>query len=75
MVPLEVISGQLGGLVQVVMRNGRVYYGVLRAYDEHVNMVLDEMKEAAGSALVDRGLSILNGNGAIMIQGMDGGEA
>lgn len=43
--PLDALNMARGKRVIVELKNGRVYVGVLRAFDIHINTVLEEAEE------------------------------
>lgn len=72
--PLEVVDKCQGHRVWLLMQGDREYYGLLRGFDEYLNMVLDDVSEysfagAGGKRLLEgRHESILlNGAHVCMI--------
>ena len=75
--PLEVVDKCQGNLVWVLMQGNREFYGLLRGFDEYMNIVMDDVKvyEDQGAAgrriLVNKGGNIesmlLNGSHICMI--------
>ncbi|PSQ19395.1 Like-Sm ribonucleoprotein core [Halobacteriales archaeon QS_8_69_26] len=47
--PLDVLEASVGDQVTVRLKGGEIYDGVLAGYDQHMNLVLEEVKETHGS--------------------------
>ncbi|KAI5189367.1 hypothetical protein NEMIN01_0430 [Nematocida minor] len=47
MYPLDFIRGLLGAKICVSLRDGSEYRGVLRMFDEHINLVLTDVLQSA----------------------------
>lgn len=74
LLPLELIDTCIGRRLWVIMRGDVEFVGVLRGFDEFVNMVLDDVTEYAratdGSGEVEqiaRETVLLNGNNVCML--------
>lgn len=59
MLPADWISRQKGARVQVLLRTGKIYSGVLLDFDANANLVLDELYFHNKNEFL--GKSILNG--------------
>ncbi|KAH9387054.1 uncharacterized protein NEMAJ01_1950 [Nematocida major] len=46
MYPLEFIRGLLGAKICVMLRDGTEYKGVLRMFDEHINLIMSNVADA-----------------------------
>lgn len=64
--PLDLIHGSLGKRITVTLKNGTVYKGLLRGYDEFTNLVLDDVEEISENkgkkkrkTIIFRGTNIL----------------
>ncbi|KAI5181102.1 hypothetical protein NEOKW01_1321 [Nematocida sp. AWRm80] len=60
--PHEFIRGLLGSKVSIILRNKEEYRGILKMYDDHINLVLSQIEKSPGSipeVLVLRSDSIL----------------
>lgn len=42
--PLEALDKCIGSRICVLMKGDREFYGMLRGFDEYVNLVLDDVK-------------------------------
>ncbi len=62
--PLDALNMARGKRVIVELKNGRSYVGILRAFDIHINTVLDEAEEysADGEMLRKLGLVFIRGD-------------
>mmetsp|Transcript_16499 Transcript_16499/g.33698 ORF Transcript_16499/g.33698 Transcript_16499/m.33698 type:complete len:109 (-) Transcript_16499:2248-2574(-) len=78
--PLELIDRCIGSRIWIVMRGDKEFVGLLRGFDDFVNMVLEDVTEyeETTDGLTKRHLDqiLLNGNNiCIMIPGGKGPEA
>ena len=61
MEPLKFIQGLLGTKICVSLRDGTDYVGMLRTFDEHINLMLSDVEEASvDDILFLRGDNILS---------------
>jgi small nuclear ribonucleoprotein len=64
----EVLGRALGNEVMVGIRGGRKLRGKLRAYDMHVNLVLDDAACLEGNRVSKRyGLLFIRGDGVVSV--------
>jgi small nuclear ribonucleoprotein (snRNP)-like protein len=66
--PLDVLHNSLDSPVLVGLKGGREYRGILKGYDIHMNVVLqnaDELKD--GNAVRRLGLVIIRGDNVVFI--------
>ena len=61
--PEKLLNRSLNRNIRVVMRNGREYRGVLRGFDESMNLTLEEVRE------IEEGME--KEVGSLMIKGYD----
>jgi small nuclear ribonucleoprotein len=67
-ISLKVLSNSLGNMVLVRLRNGRMLRGLLRGYDQHMNIVLDDADELLGENESNKlGTIVVRGDNIIMI--------
>lgn len=60
MAPLEFIQGLLGTKIRVSLRDGYEYIGILRTFDDHINIILSNVEEkSSGEVLFLRSDNIL----------------
>ncbi|KAI5186701.1 hypothetical protein NEHOM01_1640 [Nematocida homosporus] len=52
MYPLEYLRGLLGVRVSVGLRNGQDYTGVLKMFDEHINILLAKVEQGRPNELL-----------------------
>lgn len=52
MYPLDFIRGLLGTKVCVSLRDGSEYMGVLRMFDEHINLIITQKQETPCSEVL-----------------------
>ena len=61
--PLDALNMARGKRVIVELKNGRTYVGVLRAFDIHINTVLEEAEEYVDGAMKRKlGMVFLRGD-------------
>ena len=66
--PLDLLNASKGKEVIVQLKNDRQFVGVLKAFDIHINLVLDNTKEMQdGEAKKNLGLAFLRGDTIIYI--------
>ncbi|OIR58058.1 MAG: U6 snRNA-associated Sm-like protein LSm5 [Amphiamblys sp. WSBS2006] len=66
-VPLDVFRESLGKRICAVLRTDREYSGVLCGFDDHINLVLDDTAEVAGTGEERLGRLFLSGKSIAMI--------
>jgi len=66
--PLDALNRARDKKVIVECKNGRQYTGVLRAFDIHINVVLDEVEERVdGEVKRKLGTSFIRGDTIVLI--------
>ena len=66
--PLDLLNSSRGKEVIVQLKNDKQFVGTLRAFDIHINVVLDNTKEMQnGSVVKNLGLVFLRGDTIIYI--------
>ena len=66
--PLDLLNASKGKEVIVQLKNDKQFVGVLRAFDIHINIVLDNTKEMGnGEVKKNLGLTFLRGDTIIFI--------
>jgi U6 snRNA-associated Sm-like protein LSm5 len=66
--PLDVLNQSINKKIKLIMRKDKVYIGVLREFDVHVNMYLDDMYELNESGTMSYvGPALLNGGTIAMV--------
>ncbi len=66
--PLDALNGARGKRVMVELKNGKQFVGVLRAFDIHINTVLEDAEERMNGELVRKiGKIFLRGDTIILI--------
>ncbi len=64
----EVLSKALGGLVLVKLKGGRSIRGILKSFDQHLNLVLEEAEEIVeGQEPKKLGILIIRGDNVVLI--------
>jgi small nuclear ribonucleoprotein len=53
-VSLKILQKSLGSTVLVRLRNGKVLRGLLKGYDQHMNIVLEDTDELVGENTQNR---------------------
>ena len=66
--PLDLLNASKGKEVILYLKNNKQFVGVLKAFDIHINIVLDNTKEMQdGEAKKNLGLTFLRGDTIIYI--------
>lgn len=66
--PLDALNEARGKKVVVELKGGKMFTGVLRAFDIHINTVMDEAEEIVdGSVRRKLGRVLLRGDSIVMI--------
>jgi U6 snRNA-associated Sm-like protein LSm5 len=67
--PLALLEATVGSEVWIIMRGERELKGVLKGYDDYVNLVLEDVREfdAAGELISSSASMLLNGNNIVGI--------
>jgi len=63
----ELLQKSLGSMVLVKLKGGREVRGVLRSFDQHLNLVLDDAEELRESKTRKLGLIIVRGDNVVLI--------
>ena len=66
--PLDSLNQSRGKKVLVELKNGKQFTGILKAFDIHINTVLDEAEERANNEVIRKiGTVFLRGDTIILI--------
>ncbi len=66
--PLDALNNSRNKKVLIELKNGRQFVGVLRAFDIHINVVLDETEERENGQMKRKlGNTFLRGDTIILI--------
>ncbi|KAI5132497.1 hypothetical protein NEAUS04_0426 [Nematocida ausubeli] len=60
MYPLDFIRGLLGTKICITMRDSTEYRGVLRMFDEHINLIISNIADAPKEVLFLRSENVLS---------------
>ncbi|MCS7366001.1 MAG: LSm family protein [archaeon GB-1867-035] len=64
----EILFKSLGGLVLVKLKGGRVFRGILKSFDQHLNLVLEDAEELSSNGESKKlGTLIIRGDNVILI--------
>jgi small nuclear ribonucleoprotein len=67
-VSLKILQKSLGSTVLVRLRNGKVLRGLLKGYDQHMNIVLEDTDELVDENTQNRlGTIVVRGDSIVMI--------
>ncbi|MDM7274671.1 MAG: small nuclear ribonucleoprotein (Sm) [Thermoprotei archaeon] len=61
------LKGYLGGYVLVKLKGGKGIKGVLRSYDQHLNLIVDNAEEIEGESTRALGLVLIRGDNVVLI--------
>ncbi len=64
---VELLSKSLGNIVLVKLKGGREVRGILRSYDQHLNLVLENAEEMRESRIRKLGTIIVRGDNVVFI--------
>ncbi len=66
--PLDALNRARDKKVLVELKNGKQYSGILKAFDIHINMVLDDTEERIGGEVTRKlGTTFIRGDTIIII--------
>lgn len=63
----EVLQTSIGKLVLVKLRDGYEIRGVLKSFDQHVNLLLDNAEEIIEGKEIKRGLMVIRGENVLFV--------
>jgi len=63
----EMLHESLGSMVLVKLKGGKEIRGILRSFDQHLNLVLDEAEEMRESRRRKLGLIIIRGDNVVLV--------
>ena len=64
----EILSKALGGLVYVKLKGGKSIRGILKSFDQHLNLVIENAEELVeGSPSKNLGTLIIRGDNVVLI--------
>ncbi len=63
----RLLSENLGQVVLVKLRGGKLLRGVLKSFDQHLNIVLDNAEEVAETGNTSLGKVIIRGENVILV--------
>ncbi|MCS7368288.1 MAG: LSm family protein [archaeon GBS-70-058] len=63
----EVLAKSLGGMVYVKLKGEKVIRGLLKSFDQHLNLVLENAEEVEGNNTKTLGTLIIRGDNIILI--------
>ncbi|BAJ50956.1 small nuclear ribonucleoprotein [Candidatus Caldarchaeum subterraneum] len=67
-VSLKILSKSVGSTVLVRLRNGKVLRGLLKGYDQHMNIVLEDTDELIDENTQNKlGTIVVRGDSIVMI--------
>ncbi len=65
---VQILEESLGKIVLIKLRGGKSIRGLLRGYDQHLNLVLDKAEDVTDSENVkELGLIIVRGDNVVMV--------
>ncbi|PXY71428.1 small nuclear ribonucleoprotein [Candidatus Parvarchaeota archaeon] len=66
--PLDLLNSSKGKEILIQLKNGKQFSGILKAFDIHINVVLDNTREIEGGKVEKNlGLTFLRGDTIIFI--------
>ena len=65
--PMDVLDSSLDQVVLIKLRGGREFRGVLRGYDIHMNLILDEAEEIEKEKPLSFETAIIRGDNVVFI--------
>ena len=65
---VQILEESLGKIVLIKLRGGKSVRGLLKGYDQHLNLVLDKAEDVTDSENVkELGLIIVRGDNVVMV--------
>jgi len=65
---VQILEESLGQIVLIKLRGGKSIRGLLKGYDQHLNLVLDKAEDVTDSENVkELGLIIVRGDNVVMV--------
>ncbi|MCD6537165.1 RNA-binding protein [Candidatus Bathyarchaeota archaeon] len=65
---VQILEESLGKIVLIKLRGGKSIRGLLKGYDQHLNLVLDKAEDVTDSENVkELGLIIVRGDNVVMV--------
>ncbi len=65
--PTKFLNDTLGEKIELLLKDGRVLSGILIGYDDHMNLVLDDVTEETEDMLRRIGTIVLRGNNVVTL--------
>jgi len=65
--PMDVLDSSLDQVVLIKLRGGREFRGVLRGYDIHMNLILDEAEEIEKEKPLSFETAIIRGDNVVFV--------
>lgn len=65
--PMDMLDQSLDQVVLIKLRGGREFRGILRGYDIHMNLILDEAEEIAKENPLNFETAIIRGDNVVFI--------
>lgn len=63
----EILSKSLGEIVYVKLKGEKIIRGLLKSFDQHLNLVLENAEELEGATTRSLGTLIIRGDNIILI--------
>ncbi len=65
--PMDVLDSSVDQVVLIKLRGGREFRGILRGYDIHMNLILDEAEEIEKDKPLSFETAIIRGDNVVFI--------
>jgi small nuclear ribonucleoprotein (snRNP)-like protein len=69
--PMDMLDSSLDQVVLVKLRGGRQFRGLLRGYDVHMNIIIDDAQELNGEGSLSFETAIIRGDNVVFISPSD----
>ncbi len=66
--PFDIVHNNIGGMVSLVLKDGRKIDGILAGYDLELNLVMENAKIIRGENVKERDLLIIRRNNILAIE-------
>lgn len=66
--PFDIVHNNIGGMVSLVLKDGRKIDGILAGYDLELNLVMENAKIIRGENVKERDLVIIRRNNILAIE-------
>ena len=63
----KILGENIGNSVLIKLKEDKVIRGLLKGFDQHMNLILSDSEEILGEGNVDLGVIVVSGDNVVMI--------